>query len=162
MALLKIHTYPDPILKQKASSWTDFGPKGQKFFEDMIETMHIEDGVGLAAPQVGVSKQVLIACPTAKRGEEHIIVNPEILESSGSEMGSEGCLSFPGVQADVPRAKTIKLRYQDRQGKAHEVTLKDFFARVIQHEMDHLDGVLLIDRIPFNYRQKFLKDYQHA
>lgn len=162
MALLKIRTYPDPVLKLKASPWTDFTPKGQKFFEDMIETMHIEDGVGLAAPQVGISKKVLIACPKSKRGEEYVIVNPEIIESSGTEIGSEGCLSFPGVTADVIRAKVIKLRYQDRHGKHHEDILKDFFARVIQHEMDHLDGILLIDRINFNQRQKLLKEYQHS
>ena len=162
MALLKIHTYPDPVLKLKASPWLDFGFKAQKFFDDMIETMHVEDGVGLAAPQVGISRKVLIACPTAKKGEEHVIVNPIILESSGSELGSEGCLSFPGINADILRAKTIKLHYQDRHGKRHEVTFKDFFARVIQHEMDHLEGILLVDRININQRQKFLKEYLHA
>lgn len=160
--LLPIRTYPDPILKQKAEPVSDFGPATQKFFDDMIHTMHVEDGVGLAAPQVGVSKRVLIACPTAKKGEEHVIVNPEIYETSGSEFGQEGCLSFPGVNAEVLRAKKIKVRYQDRHGKHHDSEITDFFARVIQHEMDHLEGILLIDRIGFNQRQKLLKEYQPA
>ena len=160
MALLKVHVYPDPVLKLKAEPLTDFGEAQQKFFEDMIKTMHIEDGVGLAAPQVGVSKQILIACPTSKQGEEHIIVNPEILESSGLEIGPEGCLSLPGVRGEVARAKKIKLRYQDRFGKVITEELKDFFARIVQHEMDHLEGVLLIDRVDFNQRQEILAQYQ--
>ena len=160
MPLLKVRLYPDPILKVKALPLSQFGPAEQKFFDDMIETMHVEDGVGLAAPQVGVSKRVLIACPTVKRGEEYVIVNPEILESSGREAGAEGCLSLPGVQGEVARAKKIKLRYQDRKGEVITAELKDFFARIIQHEMDHLDGILLIDRVDFNQRQEILSQYQ--
>jgi len=160
MAHLKIRVYPDPILKKIAAPLTDFGPKSQKLFEDMIETMYLDDGVGLAAPQVGVSLRVLIASPTAKPGEEQVIVNPEILEESGRETESEGCLSVPGLAVKVARAKKIRLRYQDRQGNSHEVTLKDFFARVIQHEMDHLNGILLIDRVPFDERQTLLAGYK--
>ena len=160
MALLKILTYPNPILKKKAEPLTDFGPAQQKFFDDMIKTMHVEDGVGLAAPQVGVSKRVLIACPNAKPGEEHVIVNPEILESSGREEGLEGCLSVPGISGKVSRAKKIKLRYKDRHGNTHTEEIKDFYARVIQHEIDHLDGILLIDRVDFNQRQEILSQYQ--
>ncbi len=160
MAQLKIHTYPDPILKKIAEPLTHFGPKTQRFFNDMIETMYLDDGVGLAAPQVGVSKQVLIASPSMKRGEEHVIVNPQIVEEWGRETGMEGCLSLPGIAAEVARAKKILLRFQDRQGQAHEVKLKDFFARIIQHEMDHLRGILLIDRVPFNERQALLAEYK--
>lgn len=160
MALLKIYTYPDPVLKKKAEPLTQFGPAEQKLFDDMIETMHVEDGVGLAAPQAGISKRILVACPTVKKGEEYVIVNPEILESSGREVGPEGCLSLPGVQGEVARAKKIKLRYQDRSGQIITADLKDFFARIIQHEMDHLDGVLLIDRVDFNQRQEILAQYQ--
>ena len=160
MALLRVRTYPDPVLKVKALPLSSFGPKEQKLFDDMIETMHVEDGVGLAAPQIGVSKQILIACPAAKQGEEYVIVNPVIEESIGREKGMEGCLSLPRIQGEVFRAKTIVLRYQDREGNPHKVELKDFFARVIQHEMDHLDGILLIDRVDFNQRQELLSQYQ--
>ena len=160
MALLKVRHFPDPILKKKAEPLTEFGPKQQILFDDMIETMHMEDGVGLAAPQIGISKRILIACPTVKEGEEIVIVNPKILESSGREIGPEGCLSLPGITGDVARFKKIKLRFQDRFGETITADLRDFFARIIQHEMDHLDGVLLIDRVDFNQRQQILSQYQ--
>ena len=160
MAILKVRTYPDPILKKKAELLTQFGPEEQKLFDDMIDTMHVEDGVGIAAPQVGVSKQIFIACPTVKRGEEYVMVNGEISDPSGRALGVEGCLSVPGLSAEIPRATKLRFKYQDREGKAHERTLTDFFARVIQHEMDHLNGFLLIDRVDFNKRQELLAHYQ--
>ncbi|MBI3313046.1 MAG: peptide deformylase [Candidatus Omnitrophica bacterium] len=160
MAKLKVKYYPDPVLQKKAELLTDFGMEMQKFFDDMIETMHIEDGVGLAAPQVGISKRILIACPTVKEGEEYVIVNPEILDAKGQETGMEGCLSLPGISGEVPRAKKIRLRFQDRDGKSHEVEIRDFFARIIQHEVDHLNGILLIDRVDFDKRQQLLADYR--
>ena len=160
MALLKVYTYPDPILQKKAEPLASFGPAEQKLFDDMIETMYVEDGVGLAAPQVGVSKRVLIASPASKKGEEYVIVNPEIYEAKGREVGREGCLSLPGIQGEVPRATLIKMRYQDRFGKFHDVEVKNFFARIIQHEMDHLDGILLIDRLDFSKRQEVLATYK--
>lgn len=160
MAHLKIYTYPDPILKKAAEPLTDFGAKSQKLFDDMIETMFLDDGVGIAAPQVGVSKQVFIACPSAKPGEEHVIANPKILNESGQETDLEGCLSLPGLAVNVTRARQIQLRFQDRHGEIREIKLKDFFARVIQHEMDHLKGILLIDRVPFDQRQELLAGYK--
>ncbi len=160
MALLPVKHYPDPVLKKKAEHLTEFGNKEQKLFDDMIETMHVEDGVGLAAPQIGISKRILIACPTAKQGEEYVMVNPKILESSGREAGPEGCLSLPGITGDVTRFKKIKLQFQDRFGKVITADLRDFFARIIQHEIDHLDGILLIDRLDFNKRQEVLEQYQ--
>lgn len=160
MALLKVRVYPDPVLKKKSEPLTEFGPKEQRLFDDMIETMHVEDGVGLAAPQIGISKRVLIACPSVKKGEEFVIINPEIYEMSGREVGLEGCLSLPGISGEVTRAKRIRVRYQNREGKPQDAELKDFFARIIQHEIDHLDGILLIDRLDFDKRQQALADYQ--
>lgn len=162
MALLKIRIYPDPVLSRKAEIVTDFGLEQQNFFDDMIETMYVEDGVGLAAPQVGVSKRIFVVSPRGKRGEEHVIVNPEVYEAHGREIETEGCLSFPGLAVDVPRATRIKVRYQDRHGKKVEVELKNFFARVIQHELDHINGVLMIDYLNFMDRQKLLAQYQIA
>lgn len=160
MSLLKIKYYPDPILSIKAEAVTDFGPQTQKFFDDMVETMYVEDGVGLAAPQVGVSKRVLIACPTMKQGQEFIIVNPVISNPKGKVTAAEGCLSFPGISGEIERAKEIHLAFQDRHGKHHEMDIKDFFARILQHENDHLDGILFIDRVHFSKRQKMLSEYQ--
>ena len=162
MSLLNIVVYPNPLLKQKSARVTEFGKAAQKLFDDMIETMYVEDGVGLAAPQVGILKRILIASPTMKEGGEYVIVNPEILQASGRESGAEGCLSFPGISAEVFRAKKIRLRYQDRLGKFHEIEIQDFFSRIVQHEMDHLDGILLIDRIDFNKRHELLTAYQRA
>jgi len=160
MAILPLKTFPDPILKKKAGAVTRFGAEEQRLFDDMIETMYAEDGVGLAAPQIGVSKQIFIASPTVTPGEEFVFVNPEILDAVGRELGMEGCLSLPGISGEIPRAKKIKFRAQDRQGKPVEMEVKDFFARIIQHEMDHLNGVLLIDRVDFDKRQQLLAAYQ--
>ena len=160
MPILKIKTYPDPVLKKKAEPLTQFSSEEQKFFEDMIETMYTADGVGLAAPQVGISKRILIASPTMTQGEEYVFVNPEILEARGRELGMEGCLSLPGISGEIPRAKIIRFRALDRQGKPIEMEVKDFFARIIQHELDHLNGILLIDRVDFDKRQELLASYQ--
>ena len=160
MAILKIRTFPDPILKKKSDPVTQFGPEEQKLFDDMIKTMYLEDGVGLAAPQIGVSKRILIASPTMTPGEEYVFVNLEILEARGRELGKEGCLSLPGISGEIPRAKKIRFRAQDRQGRPVEMEITDFFARIIQHEVDHLNGVLLIDRVDFDKRQELLSGYQ--
>lgn len=161
MSVLKIYTYPDPILARKAKEVSLFDKKTQRFFDDMIETMYTDDGVGLAAPQVGVSKQILIASPQNEPGTETVICNPVIEKFEGTQIGPEGCLSFPGVFADVPRAKWIRLRYQTRTGKVVIQELEDFFARIIQHEMDHLNGLLLIDRVNLVTREKLLAEYAH-
>ena len=160
MAILKIRTYPDPVLKKVAEPLTRFGPEEQKIFEDMIEIMYQADGVGIAAPQVGISKRIFIASPTMTPGEEYVFVNPEILEQQGRELGLEGCLSLPGISGEIPRAKTLRFRALDRKGKPVEMTVKDFFARIVQHEMDHLNGMLLIDRVDFDKRQELLAAYQ--
>lgn len=160
MAILKIHTYPDPVLTKKAQNVADFGAKTQRFFDDMIDTMYTDDGVGLAAPQVGVSKQILIASPLNKPGTEIVICNPFIEEARGTQMGPEGCLSFPGVFTDIPRAQWIRLRYQDRAGETVVREMSDFFARIIQHEMDHLNGILLIDRVNLVTREKLISEYE--
>jgi peptide deformylase len=160
MALLKVRIYPDPILKCKSEPLSDFGPDTQKLFDDMIETMFIEDGVGLAAPQIGVSKRILIAAPGIKEGDAVVIVNPEIYEASGKETDIEGCLSLPGITGEVTRAKKIRVKFQDRFGNKQDMEIKNFFARIIQHEMDHLDGILLIDRLDFDKRHQALSQYQ--
>jgi peptide deformylase len=160
MAILKLKTYPDPILRKKGEIVTDFGPETQKLFDDMIETMYQEDGVGLAAPQIGVSKQIFVASPTMTEGEEYVFVNPQILEAQGREFGLEGCLSLPGISGEIPRARKIKFRALDRNGKPVEMEVKDFFARIVQHETDHLNGILLVDRVDFDKRQELLAAYQ--
>ena len=159
MPKLKIHTYPDPILKKKAAPVTDFGPAMQKLFDDMITTMHLADGVGLAAPQIGISQQIFIACPTMRHGEEHIMVNAVIEKKSGTSSAAEGCLSLPGISGEIVRATKLRLSFQDRTGRKFVIELEDFFARVIQHEMDHLSGILLIDHFKGAKREQLIEKY---
>lgn len=160
MAKLKIRTYPDPVLKKKAVPLKEFGAVEQKLFDDMIETMYVADGVGLAAPQVGLSLQIFVACPTMKPGEEYVMVNPVIEHASGEGLLAEGCLSLPGISAEVARATCVTVSYQDRHGKKHRAEVRDFFARVIQHEMDHLNGLLLIDHFSGAKQAELLAQYQ--
>ncbi|OQA56227.1 MAG: Peptide deformylase 1 [Candidatus Omnitrophica bacterium ADurb.Bin277] len=162
MAKLKIRTYPDPVLAQKAAPHQTFGPLDQKLFDDMIETMYVSDGVGLAAPQVGISKQIFVCSPRMMRGEEYVMVNPVIEKSSGEAVSAEGCLSLPGISADITRATDLQLTYQDRNGALHRIAVRDFFARVIQHEIDHLNGKLLIDHFTGKKREELLKQYDAA
>jgi peptide deformylase len=159
MAKLKIRTYPDPVLKKKAAPVTDFGPAMQKLFDDMIATMHTSDGVGLAAPQIGISQQIFIACPTLRHGEEHVMVNAVIEKKSGTTVASEGCLSLPGISGEIVRATKLRLTFQDRIGRKYTVEVEDFFARVIQHEMDHLSGILLIDHFKGKKREALIEKY---
>lgn len=161
MAKLKILEYPSPILSKKAEPVGRLQEKDRRLIQDMIETMYEEDGVGLAAPQVGVSKRIIIASPNAIRGEEQTFINPEItFFSEQKELGTEGCLSVPNVSCDVWRSKKITLKAFDLQGKELTLELQNFPARVVQHEIDHLNGILLIDRIDFNQRQNTLSGYQ--
>ncbi len=162
MSKLKIRIYPDPVLKKKTAPVTDFGPVTQKLFDDMIETMHVSDGVGLAAPQIGISQQIFIACPTMRHGEEYVIVNAVIEKMSGAEVKAEGCLSLPGISAEIKRATKLRMKFQDRHGKCYTAELENFFARVIQHEMDHQNGILLIDHFKGKGREKLIAQYESA
>ncbi|HOG24054.1 MAG: Peptide deformylase 1 [Candidatus Omnitrophica bacterium ADurb.Bin292] len=160
MSLLKLRTYPDPVLKRQAAPHQTFGPLDQKLFDDMIETMYRDDGVGLAAPQVGISKRIFVCSPRMTRGEEYVMVNPVIEKATGAAVAAEGCLSLPGISADVERATEVRLTYQDRSGRLHRIEVYDFFARVVQHEMDHLNGKLLIDHFTGKKREELLGQYE--
>ncbi|CAJ1002070.1 MULTISPECIES: peptide deformylase [Brevibacillus] len=143
MAIRTIVKHPDPILREKAAVVTKFNANLHKLLDDMAETMYDADGVGLAAPQVGVSKRVIVMdC-----GEGLIeVVNPEIIAYEGEQFDyPEGCLSIPGLRGDVRRHKWIKLRGQDRYGNVFELEADDLLSRCAQHEIDHLNGILFID-----------------
>ena len=160
MAILKVLTYPNPLLQKKATRVETVSSTEKQLIRDMIETMYTDDGVGLAAPQVGVSKRIFIASPNATPGEEMVFINLRILESSGTQIGPEGCLSLPGISGQVQRAKKIKYETMTENGKIVLGEATDFLARIIQHELDHLDGKLLIDRVDFSKRQEILSEYQ--
>ena len=131
--------------------------------DDMLETMYDAVGVGLAAPQVGVSKRIVVIDTTheGEKPEPLYLVNPEIIWKSEEKVcGEEGCLSVPEQRAEVERFASVKLRYLDYDGKEHEELIEDFLAIVVQHELDHLDGILYIDRISRLKRQMLLKKLQ--
>ncbi|OQX13269.1 MAG: peptide deformylase [Desulfobulbaceae bacterium A2] len=149
MTIRKIFTYPDPVLRCEASPITSFDEELQRLAADMIETMYEAPGVGLAANQVGVARQ-LVVIDVAEDDEEHkalVLVNPEIVEAEGSVVGEEGCLSVLDFNPNVTRAQHIRVRALNLAGEAQEFEAHDRFARIIQHEVDHLRGTLIIDRV---------------
>ena len=153
MALLPILTYPDPRLKRVAQAVADFGPDLHVFLADLRETMAAGPGsVGIAAPQVDrLQRIVLVDCsrsrkPCPNHGYRELL-NPQILEWQGMEVGREGCMSFPDFTANVMRATTVVCQYEDRHGARQVIRAEGFEARAIQHELDHLEGMLFIDRV---------------
>jgi peptide deformylase len=146
------------ILRQPAARVRDFGPKLHALLDRMVETMREAPGVGLAAPQVGVDLRVaVIEYPDDEEDPENTmhlyeLINPEIIRTKGTEVGQEGCLSIPGLVADVERATYILVRAQDRSGKEYRLKAYDWLARVFQHEIDHLHGVLMTDKATQLYK----------
>lgn len=139
----------DPILRKQAEHINRFDEELQHTVKEMTSIMYKEDGIGLAAPQIGLSIQLIIidASPVDKEEFLRIFINPQILESSGESTIEEGCLSIPGVREDVIRPEHIKLNYFDEYGKEYTEYFDDWPARIIQHEVDHLYGVLFVDHI---------------
>ena len=153
MALREIVTIPDPVLRRKAKPVTDYGPNLQTLVDDMIETMRQAPGVGLAAPQVGESMRLIVVeYPTDDEKEQapkklFVVANPEIKEiSAETEIGIEGCLSLPGLQGEVERALEMRVTGRTRRGQPIKIKARGWLARIFQHEIDHLDGVVFSDR----------------
>ncbi|NBD26436.1 peptide deformylase [Paenibacillus glycinis] len=144
MAIRLIVQDPDPVLRERAIEVTKFNANLHKLLNDMAETMYDADGVGLAAPQVGISKRVIVVDVGDDRGLIEM-VNPEIVEASGEQLGPEGCLSIAKLNGDVRRALHIKVKGFDRNGAPIELEASEFLARAFQHEIDHLNGVLFTD-----------------
>lgn len=143
MAVLEIAKYGEPVLRVRCKSVERVTDETRRLIEDMIATMHAAPGVGLAAPQVRVPERLFVYDVGDGPGA---IINPEIVRQEGEELGVEGCLSIPRLQGEVARAEKIMVRGLDRHGKKVRLEVGDFLARVFQHEIDHLDGVLFIDR----------------
>jgi len=162
MPLLKIHHYPDPVLKQKAETVISFDDDLRRLAADMLETMYAAPGVGLAAPQVGVSRRVIVLDCSPKEAPQSpvIAVNPELLTGEGECCEEEGCLSVPEYYAKVPRREKVLVRYQDLDGTPREVTAEGLWAICFQHEIDHLDGILFVDHLSPLKRSMFRKKYQ--
>jgi peptide deformylase len=152
MALREIVFIPAPVLRKKARKVTDFGPELQGLVADMIETLREAPGVGLAAPQIDVPLRLIVIEYGEDEDEDippkqYVVVNPEIVRSSDeTELATEGCLSIPGFAGDVNRALEITVKGQNRRGQTVKIKARGWLARIFQHEIDHLDGVLFIDR----------------
>jgi peptide deformylase len=152
MSVLEIVTLPQTILRHKAHKVSDFGPDFQDLVDDMIETMRHAPGVGLAAPQVGESIRLIVVEYGDEDDEEipprlYVMANPEITRTSQETLlGTEGCLSVPGIQGDVERFESLTVKGFNRHGHPMTVKAKGWLARIFQHEIDHLDGVLFVDR----------------
>ncbi|PZD93248.1 peptide deformylase [Paenibacillus sambharensis] len=144
MAIRLIVKDPDPVLRERAIEVTKFNRNLHKLLDDMAQTMYDAEGVGLAAPQVGILKRVIVVDTGEEPGLIEM-VNPELVEKDGEQLGPEGCLSIPGLSGDVRRAQRIKVKGLDRNGEPFTIEAEDFLARAFQHEIDHLNGVLFTD-----------------
>ncbi len=165
MTKLKLYEYPHPILKKKAEKVAAVDDNLRRLLDDMLETMYADNGCGLAAPQIGVSQRIVVI-DIAGEGEEPApmyMVNPEIVwASEEKEICEEGCLSVPGQRAEVERPASVRIKYLDYNGEPQEILAEDFLAVAAQHEIDHLDGILYIDRISRLKRQMLLKKLEKA
>ncbi len=167
MPLLRIRHYPDPVLKKVAAPVSEFDDSLRQLAHDMAETMYAAPGVGLAAPQVGISWRLTVIDCSSRDEEAQLLalVNPEIIESEGESCEEEGCLSVPEYYARINRSARVKVRFQDLDGRAHVIEAEGLTAIACQHEIDHLDGILFVDHLsPLKrsiFRKKWKKIQEH-
>lgn len=157
MAIRNVVIEGDPILRKHCREVTEVNDRIKMILEDMLETMRAQYGVGIAAPQVGIMRRMFVAEP--EPGRVYYMINPVILEQSGSQAGDEGCLSVPGLIGNVERPEYIKIEATDLDGNRQVYEFRDFDARVMCHENDHLDGILYIDKAE-NIRDAAEEDYE--
>lgn len=149
MSIKKIYQYPEPVLREKTIEITTFDEELQNLVKDMAETMYNAPGIGLAAPQIGKSLKVIVVDTSKDSDTKQYMpmINPKIVEHEGTQIDEEGCLSVAELSAKVKRYKKITVTYQDLEGTTHTLTTEDRFAVVLQHEIDHLNGILFIDHL---------------
>lgn len=162
MALRDIRKYPDPVLRKKAAPVKVFDDDLRKLVDDMVSTMYDAPGVGLAAPQIGVSLRLLVIDMTVGERPDSLIVlaNPHIVAASGRVVEEEGCLSVPGIRAEIPRAESVELRGWSLDQQELSLKGRGYLARAFQHEMDHLDGILIWDRMSKIQREILKNDWR--
>lgn len=146
----RIRKYGDPVLETPGEPITELDtPELHQLVADMFETMHAHKGIGLAAPQIGLSRRLTVIDASGGQDESQkiVLINPEIIRLEGTQIGEEGCLSIPGFREDVKRAKLVTARALNAKGESVEVTGEDLLARAIQHEVDHLNGILFLSHL---------------
>ena len=161
MAILEIYTFPDPILRKQTKAVTVFDHELETTTQSMLETMYVSSGIGLAAIQAGILKQIIVV--DLKSGEEditqrepHVFINPKIVNKSGTTVSEEGCLSVIEFRGEIQRAEKITVEYQDVTGEPQKMEAEEMMSICLQHEIDHLNGVLFIDHLPL-LKQKMVK-----
>lgn len=167
MALREIRKFPDPVLRKKTDRVEKIDSTLERLIDDMIETMHAAPGVGLAANQVGVPLQLAVIDVTTREDKEQgrrrplvVIINPEMLTMEGSVVEEEGCLSLPEYADTVKRAAKVRVRARDRTGKVFEIEAEGLLAKALQHEIDHLNGLLFVDRLSPLKKSIFKRRYK--
>lgn len=162
MSILRIFHYPEPVLKQTAEPIAEIDEPLRTLARDMAETMYAAPGVGLAAPQIGISRRLVVLDCAPKDAPPELLtcINPEIVEQEGETYEEEGCLSVPGFYAKVPRNARVKVRYLDLEGRKVEMQADGLLAIAFQHEIDHLNGVLFVDHLSPLKKGIFRKKYQ--
>ncbi len=167
MAILDIVFFPDPVLQKVCEPVDEVDDSIRQLVDDMVETMYDAPGIGLAAPQVGVTKRITVIDiqRSDEEGEEvqsdlHVFINPEIIEREGQITWEEGCLSIPGVYEKVKRAERVVVRALDRDGEPFEIEAEELLAVALQHEIDHLDGVLFLEHLSHLKRRLAIKKYK--
>jgi peptide deformylase len=159
VSLKQLHLLGSPVLRQRAHEVARYDDGVKALVADLLDTMHAAKGVGLAANQIGVARRVAVA---AADDRELVLVNPVIVEAEGEEVAEEGCLSIPDIFADIGRAERVVVETTDEQGQRQRVEGTGLFARAIQHEIDHLDGILFLDRVGPIKRRRLLADYKKS
>jgi peptide deformylase len=145
MAILKVLTVPEPVLRQKSKRVRNIDSSIRKLAGDMLETMHAAPGVGLAAPQVGVPLRVIVIGMPEE--EDFVLINPEVVRQTGERLVTEGCLSVPGYFGEIKRAQRVTVKGRDLSGKEIRIKAEELLAQALEHEIDHLNGVLYIDHL---------------
>ena len=154
----EIRTFGDPVLKTQAAAITNIDGKVARLVDDMFDTLYASDnGIGLAAPQIGVQKQIFV---WEIDDEARVIINPQIVESSGEWLYDEGCLSIPGLYVEILRPNAVLMRGRDLDGNEIEIEANELMGRLFQHELDHLQGVLMFDRMTPDQRKEALAEYR--
>jgi peptide deformylase len=157
MSLLPLHLLGSPVLRERSAEVSAIDEAVRRLVDDLLETMHAAKGVGLAANQVGVARRVAVV---ETEDEKLVLINPVILEAEGRDTAEEGCLSIPKVYADVTRPEKIVLEATDREGNRYTKTLDGLAARAVQHEIDHLDGILFVDHLGLLKRKRILSKWK--
>ena len=147
MAIIPIRTLPDPVLRQKAKKIPGMDSSLRKLVDNMIDTMYEANGVGLAAPQIGVSLRLVVIRMPEDDAEEIVLINPEVIKTSGEREVDERCLSVPGYSGKVKRACSVTVKAKDENWKEIRIKADDLLAQALEHEIDHLNGILYVDRL---------------